>query len=196
MIRGDSLVPRLRVPDGEDDLCLGVRGYQLGGEGGGGQVADGLAVAEQLVPVLLVELALAVPLGLDGLHPQLAVTGRLRAGGAHVVCLQVPQGPQGRPDGLRRTVSADPGEKELPMPATFDGELTHRSCPAHTQHQHLHRDDTPALPPVDVRPVPHEDGRPSHIRAGHDGRSTGLGASGTGVGSRTEGSPGAAQPES
>lgn len=96
---GSLLVPRFRVPDCEDDLGLGVCGYQLWCEGGGGQVAHGLAVAEQLVPVLLLELALAVPLCLDGLHPQLAVTWRLRAGCAHVVCLQIPQGPQGRPNG-------------------------------------------------------------------------------------------------
>ena len=96
---GGLLVPGLRVPDREDDLGLGVSGYQLWCERGGGQVAHGLAVAEELVPVLLFELALAVPLGLDGLHPQLAVAGCLRAGCAHVVCLEVSQRPQCRPDG-------------------------------------------------------------------------------------------------
>lgn len=88
---GDLLMPGLRVSDCEDDLGIGVSGYQLWCEGGGGQVAHGLAVAEELVPVLLFELALAVPLGLDGLHPQLTVAGRLCAGCAHVVRLEVSQ---------------------------------------------------------------------------------------------------------
>lgn len=91
-------VPRVKVPVGQDDLGVGVGGDELRGEGGGGQVTHGLAMAEQAVPVLFCEVALAVPLGTDGAVPHLAVTGRLGAGGAHVVGLEVAQGPEGCSD--------------------------------------------------------------------------------------------------
>lgn len=88
---GDLLVPRLWVSGREDDLGVWIGGYQLWCKCGSRQVAHSLAVAEELVPILFVELALTIPLCLDGLHPQLAVAGCFGAGCPHVICFKVPQ---------------------------------------------------------------------------------------------------------
>lgn len=96
---GNLLMPGIRISVGEDDLGVWVGGDQLGGKGGGWEVADGLAVAQQLVPVRLDKIAVAVPLCADGSHPHLTVAGGLGAGGAHVVGLEVAEGSQGCADG-------------------------------------------------------------------------------------------------
>lgn len=83
-------VPGVDVAGGQDDLGLGVRGDEVGGKGGGGPAAHGLAVAEEAVPVAAGEgpARRAVVLGAEGVCPEQRVGGVLEAA-RHVVCVEV-----------------------------------------------------------------------------------------------------------
>lgn len=83
-------MPGVDVARGQDDLGLGVRGDEVGGEGGGGPAAHGLAVAEEAVPVAAGEgpARRAVVLGAEGVGPEQRV-GRVLEAARHVVCVEV-----------------------------------------------------------------------------------------------------------
>lgn len=80
-------VPAVDVSGGDEHLGVGVCLNQLFREGHGGPIAHGLAVAQQLVPLLAAEGALAVVLGREGIGPHQAVGRVLDGGGHHVVAV-------------------------------------------------------------------------------------------------------------
>lgn len=64
------------LPRRENELGVGVCSYELRDERGGWQVADGLAVAEKLIPFLFPEgVALALEFGEECLTPEVDVRG-------------------------------------------------------------------------------------------------------------------------
>lgn len=78
-------IPAIFLPRREDELGVGVCGYELRDEGGGWQVADCLAVAEKLIPLLFFEgFALAFEFGEEGLTPEVHVR-RVSEEAVHVV---------------------------------------------------------------------------------------------------------------
>lgn len=86
-----GLVPAVDVARGEEHLRVRVRGDELLREGGGRPVADGLAVSEERVPLVLAEGADAVELGGEGLAPEETVGRVFGAGVEHVVGVDVAQ---------------------------------------------------------------------------------------------------------
>ena len=80
-------IPAVFVPRREDELGVRVCSYELRDECGGWQVADCLAVAEKLIPLLSFEgLALAFVFGEEGLTPEVHVR-RVFEEAVPVICI-------------------------------------------------------------------------------------------------------------
>ena len=80
-------IPAVFLARREDELGVRVCGYEFGDEGAGGQVADRLAVAEKLVPLLFAEgCALVFEFGEEGLTPEVDVR-RVFEEAVHMVCV-------------------------------------------------------------------------------------------------------------
>lgn len=80
-------IPAVLLARREDQLYVGVGSYELGDERGCGQVADRLAVAEKLIPLLFPEgFTLTLEFGKKGLAPEVDV-GRVFEEAVHMVCI-------------------------------------------------------------------------------------------------------------
>ena len=78
-------IPAVFLPRREDELGVRIRSYEFRDEGAGGQVADRLAMAEKLIPLLFPEgFAVVFELGEEGLTPEVDV-GRVFEEAVHMV---------------------------------------------------------------------------------------------------------------
>lgn len=69
-----TLLPLLHVPHRQHDLGVGIRVHQFFREHGRGEVGDGFAVAEELVPVGVRKgTAFVLVFGLEGFEPEVEV---------------------------------------------------------------------------------------------------------------------------
>lgn len=84
-------MPAVHVTGGDDDLGVRVGFNELFREGHTWPVADGLAVSEQLIPLLAAEGAHAVVLRRESVRPHQAVWWVLDRGRHHVIAVFEPQ---------------------------------------------------------------------------------------------------------
>lgn len=84
---GDAGVPLLGIAVEDDDLGVGIVLRKLRAEEGAGDVAYTLAVAEELVPVVLVECALVLIFRFEGSDPLGTVSLGIVSDGVHVIAL-------------------------------------------------------------------------------------------------------------
>ena len=118
-------VPAVDIAGGENDFGVRVSLDEFFGEGDGGPIAEGLAMAGELVPLFAAEGAFAVVLSGQGIGPHEAVRRVLDRGGHHVIAV---------------------------IEANFleSGAQGSGTCAAETKGEHAHRDDATTFSTVDV----------------------------------------------
>lgn len=94
-----ACVPAVNITGSEDDLGFRVSLNELLCKGNSGPIANGLAVAGELVPLLATELALAVVLRCQSVGPHEAVRWVLDRGGHHVIAVREAQFLEGSAEG-------------------------------------------------------------------------------------------------